>query len=203
MTLKLKISARNTKLGKIPSFSMSAKTTCPSKTEWCEKHCYATKLERLYKNVKNTYKINYQATQKVSFVNSMIREIKNSGQEVFRLHVSGDFFDVKYIYNWIKIAKTCPEITFYGYTRAWEHQDLIPHLGILNSLPNVVLFASMDETTVKNPPKTFRVAYAGDEKADGIKAVMCPQQTGKIEFCKDCKICFNTKLNNNVFFTTH
>ena len=99
MTLKLKISAKNTKLGKIPSFSMSAKKTCPNKTPWCEKHCYATKLERLYPNVKNAYAVNYKATQKVSFVNSMVREIKNSDTDVFRMHVSGDFFNVKYIYS--------------------------------------------------------------------------------------------------------
>lgn len=203
MKLTLKISKNNTKLGKIASFSLPSIKTCPSKTAWCEKHCYAKRSEIQYPNVKRAYGINFKATNKVSFVDSMIKEVEKSGNSTFRIHVSGDFFDVRYIYNWIKIAKECKEITFYGYTRAWEHQDLLPHLGILNKLPNVVLFASMDETTTTTPPKTFRIAYAGDEKTDDIKAVMCPQQQGKIDYCETCKICFNTKINNNVFFTTH
>jgi hypothetical protein len=203
MKLKLKISPKNTKLGKIPSFSLSSLKTCPSKTEWCKKNCYAQKCERQYPNVKRAYAINLNATTKETFVSRMIEEVRNSNSNVMRIHVSGDFFDVRYIYNWIRIAKMCPDITFYGYTRAWEHKDLLPHLGILNAIPNVVLFASVDETTTRRPPKSFRVAYAGDEKANNIKAVMCPQQQDKVDYCSDCKICFNTKSKTNVFFTTH
>ena len=128
--LLVKISKHNTKLGKIASFSLSSFHTCVSKTKWCDKHCYAKKSERQYPNVGKAYGINLEAIKDTGFVSSMIDEIKQNTKtnKVFRIHVSGDFFQVSYIYNWIKIAKACPDIMFYGYTRAWEHQDLIPHL---------------------------------------------------------------------------
>lgn len=204
MKLKLKISKGNTKLGGIRSFSMSSLNTCPSKTEWCAKHCYAHRQERMYPNVKRAYKINLNATSKKTFVYSMVEEIKNNNKNnIFRIHVSGDFKDVRYIYNWVSIAKQLPEITFYGYTRSWEDVNLLPHLGILNKLDNVVLFASVDDTTNKNSPKTFRIAYAGDNKPTHIKSVICPQQQEKVEHCLDCKLCFNKKINTNIYFETH
>ena len=201
----VKISKHNTKLGKILSFSLPTEKTCVNKTSWCEKHCYAKKSERQYPNVGKAYGINLEAIKDTGFVSSMIDEIKQNTKtnKVFRIHVSGDFFQVSYIYNWIKIAKACPDIMFYGYTRAWEHQDLIPHLGILNKLSNVILFASVDETTNKNTPHTFRVAYAGDNKPSNFKGIACPQQTNKVDFCSTCKLCFNKTIKTNIFFKTH
>ena len=205
---RVKISSHNTKLGKIPSFSTSSLKTCPSKTKWCSKHCYAHKSEVQYPNVKRAYRINLEATKKITFVESMVREVKeatkNKDTKVFRLHVSGDFFNVKYIYNWVNIAKQCKDVMFYGYTRSWESTDLLPHLGILNKLSNVVLFASMDETTIKNPPKSFRIAYAADEKPSHInKLISCPQQNDKVDYCTECKLCYNSNITTNIYFETH
>ena len=97
--LRLKISMHNTKLGKIPSFSLSSLKTCPSKTPWCEKHCYAKRSETMYVNVKRAYQTNLESIEKVTFVENMIATIKNVTKDnIFRIHVSGDFKDVKYIY---------------------------------------------------------------------------------------------------------
>ena len=202
--MKINLSKGNTKLGKILSFSISALKSCPTKTSWCEKHCYAKRLENQYPNVKQAYNNNFEVITDKDFTKNMIAEIKKANKNnLVRFHVSGDFNQVSYIYKWISIAKQLPEITFYGYTRAWEDVNLLPHLGILNKQPNVILFASTDITTTKNIPKTFRIAYAGDTKPNGIQTTACPQQNKKVVNCTDCKLCFTKKAKTNIYFKTH
>lgn len=49
--MEVKISSGNSKLGKIPSVSLPAGITCRNDCE-CSKKCYAKKLERLRRTVK-------------------------------------------------------------------------------------------------------------------------------------------------------
>lgn len=56
--MEVKISSGNSKLGKIPSVSLPAGATCRSDCE-CSRKCYAKKLERLRKTVREAYQHNY------------------------------------------------------------------------------------------------------------------------------------------------
>ena len=201
------ISPNNTKLGKIPSFSLPAITSCPGRTTWCSTLCYADKISRIYKNAAKSYQTNYTAAQyKQNFVqhmNTEILKLYNKGIKVFRMHVSGDFYDVKYIHNWVSIANANPNMMFYGYTRSWSIPNMLSHLEALRGLHNVILFASTDDTTVGNVPAGWREAYAGSVKPNGKKMVTCLEQAGKVATCDKCKICFNTKSNLNIHFKPH
>ena len=207
MTDELNISMSNTKLGKIPSFSISAIDSCPGATTWCMKACYASKVERIYKVAANAYARNFEATKDSDFVNLMnteIAKLTKKGITTFRLHVSGDFYDVRYIYNWLKIVKANPTMTFFGYTHSWSVPNLLPHIGILRAQPNVILFASTDESTVGTPPKHWRIAFAGDSSINPhTKMVACLEQTGKVKDCVACKICFNHVSTINIQFKVH
>ncbi len=201
------ISMSNTKIGKIPSFSISAIDSCPGATTWCSKSCYAERLSNLWKNVGKAYDNNFEIAKSPEFFALMDAEIKKliaKNINIFRLHVSGDFFDVKYIYNWVKLAKANPSMTFFGYTHSWSVPNLLPHIGIFRALPNVVLFASVDESTIGKPPKNWRVAYAGDPKLNiHPKMINCLEQVGKIKDCATCKICFNPISTVNIQFKVH
>ncbi|MCI4436574.1 MAG: hypothetical protein JHC33_07170 [Ignisphaera sp.] len=200
------ISPNNTKLGKIPSFSLPAINSCPGRTTWCSNLCYADKVARIYKNAEKSYYTNMDATTKVDFVSLMndeIAKLVKKNIKTFRIHVSGDFYDVKYIYRWVSIIQANPEMMFYGYTRSWSVDNLLPHLETLRCLPNVILFASTDDTTVGTPPATWREAYAGDTKPNGKKMVTCLEQAGKVATCDKCKICFNHKSTLNIHFIPH
>jgi len=204
----INISMKNTKLGKIPSFSLSAIEACPGKTTWCESKCYADKISRIYKNAYKAYSFNYAvARYKQDFVllmNMELAKLTAKSIKTFRWHVSGDFFNVKYIYDWVNIVKSNPEITFYGYTRSWSVPDLLPHLEALRSLPNVILFASTDISTVGNAPATWREAFAADDIPFGNqKMLFCLEQAGKVKTCDQCKICFNQKSTVDIYFKTH
>ena len=63
--------------------------------------------------------------------------IKANRIKVCRPHDSGDFFDQNYVNQWRRIARRCPETTFYCYTKSL-HLDL----GALSRLPNVTLIRS-------------------------------------------------------------
>ena len=38
--------------------------------------------------------------------------------EYVRIHSSGDFYSMKYLKTWVKIARNNPSIIFYGYTKS-------------------------------------------------------------------------------------
>lgn len=203
----ISISMENTKIGKIPSFSLPALDSCPGKTTWCEKACYAAKIERVYRCAKKAYDLNFELVKGTDFVatiNEELTKLVKKGITTFRLHVSGDFYDVRYIYNWLKIVKANPTITFFGYTHSWSVLNLLPHLGILRAQPNVILFASTDESTVGNPPKNWRIAHAGDSSTNPHpKMIKCLEQIGKVKDCAACKICFNHASTINIQFKVH
>ena len=55
----VKISPGNAKMGAVPSVSLPAYYTCRHDCECCKK-CYARKLERIRKSVREAYQSNYQ-----------------------------------------------------------------------------------------------------------------------------------------------
>jgi hypothetical protein len=213
MTVSLKkvktfvISKENTKLGKIPSFSLSAIDSCPGRTTWCEKACYADKVARIYKNAAKSYALNMEATTDKNFVTDMnieIAKLSKKGIKTFRIHVSGDFYNVAYIHKWVSIIKSNPNMMFYGYTRSWSIPNMVSHLEALRSLQNVILFASTDDTTVGTIPTGWREAYADSAMpTNKTKMIFCPEQAGKLTSCDKCGLCFNQKSTVNIFFKKH
>lgn len=204
------ISPNNTKLGKIPSFSLPAITSCPGATTWCAGKCYADKVARIYKNAAKSYETNFVAARSNKdfplLLDTELATLYNKGTRVFRMHVAGDFYDVKYIYDWVNIAKSNPGIMFYGYTRSWSVPNMLVHLEALRCLPNVILFASTDIATIGTAPKGWREAYAGDFpplKVVKPKMIMCLEQAGKLPTCDVCKLCFNPKSTVDIYFKTH
>ena len=92
----------NTKLGKIPSFSLPSVTSCPGHTALCASICYASKVERIYKNAKASYEVNFSAINDINFSAALIAELnkltaeKKNPVDTFRFHVSGDIADIKF-----------------------------------------------------------------------------------------------------------
>ena len=192
----LSIPVKNTKLGKISSFSLPPIKTCPGRSPVCEKLCYVDKFYRQYPSVPKAYAANWEAAESDTFVADMVAKIQ--GLPSFRIHVSGDFYSAEYITLWVFIAELCPDTKFWAYTRSWNVPDLVPHLEILRDMPNVQLFASWDES-MPEPPTTWRKAYMG---AGSQPAYDCPEQDGRKADCKACQYCFLGR-KGNVRFKIH
>lgn len=102
--MNIKISQGNSKLGNIPSISLPAGVTCRDDCE-CKNKCYAKRLERIRKSVREAYQHNYQVLKCTP--NTYWREVEASimMSRFFRFHVSGDIPDKSYLTHMIDIAE--------------------------------------------------------------------------------------------------
>ena len=89
--------------------------SCPNVTSVCEKVCYAGKLEKIYKGVKDVLLSNWNALQNatqdemVVMLSEMIQDFKNdcdkrNAEKLFRIHWDGDFFSDEYVLAWKSVT---------------------------------------------------------------------------------------------------
>lgn len=116
--------------------------TCPGSSNECRSICYAVRPVEEHGAVFNMW-----AGNAGSDVPPLPADAK-----LLRLHVSGDFDSVEYIQNWIDRMRERPDVTMWVYTRSWRVAELLPYLETLRALPNVQMFASMDESIPEMPP---------------------------------------------------
>jgi hypothetical protein len=200
------ISKGNKKIGRIANVSTVAGVHCDGKSSLCSdpNFCYAMRF--LFKLHGPKYMDNYLASLSADYVPYMIATIptytKHAKFPSFRLHVSGDFPSVAYVDKWIVIIDALKDIKFFAYTRNWTVAEYMPSLERLRALPNIQLFASLDNSMSQDPPAGWRVAYiAGDSRANGFD---CPEEARpkKKKNCEECKFCFMGS-RGNVIFTPH
>lgn len=117
--MNIKISPGNTKLGAIPSVSLPAGLTCRKDCP-CYNKCYARKLERLRKNVRESYITNYRVLE--SDPDTYWREVEASVMmsRFFRFHVSGDIPSVDYLVRMVGVAERNPHCEILCFTKRYE-----------------------------------------------------------------------------------
>ncbi len=99
-------------------FNLPAVSTCPF-ADTCKKICYADKGTFKYPVVQAKYHSNYELTKnKDLFIKVVQSEIIKKRIEYVRIHSSGDFYNLKYLNAWIEIARSNPNVIFYGYTKS-------------------------------------------------------------------------------------
>lgn len=197
----------NSKLGAgIGAVSLPPLVTCPGKTNYCSKVCYATKGFFRLGAVKNSLATNYDTAESDSFVDLVNAGIKKNKLKAMRIHPAGDLYSNAYIDKWIAIVKANPKVKFWGYTRSWDVPELVDKVNELAAEPNIELFASIDDTTVNKPPTTLRHA-AVSKSWDGYDKsyVQCPNQKNNKITCEKCTYCFKPSngFKNDVVFKEH
>ena len=197
----------NSKLGPgIGAVSLPPLTTCPGKTEYCSKVCYATKGFFRLGSVKGSLAANYQTAESDSFVSEVNAGITKNKLKAMRIHPAGDLYSNDYIDKWIAIVKANPAVKFWGYTRSWDVPSLASKIKDLAAEPNIELFASIDDTTVNKPPTYLRHA-AASKSWDGYDKsyVQCPNQKNNKITCEKCTYCFKPTVGTktNVVFKEH
>jgi hypothetical protein len=194
-------------------FSLPALLTCPGSTPCCQRHCYALRGRLAIRSNRKRYMANWVATREASFVPRMCREIHRRFVACARIHVSGDFYSAAYIRAWVEIARACPHVRFYAYTRSWRVAKLRPALEELARCRNVRLWYSCDKDTgtPDRVPKRVRLAWmmsAEDDtptRADLVfrvhrlrrtvqkrvgLALVCPTENGITDTdCGRCRVC--------------
>ena len=124
--MEVKISSGNSKLGSIPSVSLPAGLTCRNDCK-CKKRCYANRIERLRKTVREAYRHNYKLLKEKP--DTYWREVEASimMSRFCRFHVSGDIPDKDYLCNIIEIADRNPHCEILCFTKKFEIVNDIMH----------------------------------------------------------------------------
>ena len=194
--------------------------SCPNATSVCSKVCYAGKLEKVYKGVRDTLLHNWELLRNadedtmVSLLSEMINEFKSdcdkrNAKKLFRIHWDGDFFSDTYTNAWKIVITNNTDIQFWVYTR-------VPSAAAkLQGIENLSLYFSTDndnkDEAVKLSNQGIRLAYLADTFAIGqtdLKAMIgkvgakCPENKKAIPLidkegsaCVKCSLCVYNKAD--------
>lgn len=116
---------------------------------------------------------------------------------VIRLHVLGDFYSVEYLKFWEEMLSQHNNLRVFGYTAREIDSPIgaaIHRINVLQPDRFVVRYSRNMET------KRSGLWYAAEESFDG-KHFDCPEQSGKLESCAACGLCWT--VQNTVRFATH
>ena len=130
MFVRIHVSRGNAKLKKteklngatVIGFDLPAGHTCPHAGE-CKRICYAQKGNYRFPSKRDACMENWIASQQADFVQRMVAIItgiqSNNDKPLYvRIHASGDFYSIEYARKWAEIARQCPSVTFYAYTKS-------------------------------------------------------------------------------------
>ena len=195
--------------------------SCPGATSICESVCYAGKLEKIYKGVKNTLLHNWDLLKDadydtmVALLDEMIIDFKKdcdkrNAKMLFRIHWDGDFFNDTYVIAWNETIRRHPDVQFWVYTRVKNAAEM------LKGIKNLSLYFSTDDDNISiaEDLKTvhgIRLAYLGKtfaateskmKELTGKVGAKCPENNKQIPLissngsaCVSCGLCVYGKAD--------
>lgn len=198
--VKVSISNGNRKMGEIPSVSLPPIVTCKN-CATCAKKCYAAKLCRIYKSVREAYNRNLEIL--TADRDSYFEQVKTACKmaRYFRFHVSGDIIDVDYLDRMVKIARECKGTEILAFTKNYE--DVNQYFTTHKKPRNLHLIFSLPFTgaTIENPHNMpmAAVILKGQEPKENYK--VCGGN------CTECACkgvgCWELKKGETIAFYEH
>lgn len=115
---EVSISPGNSKMGHIPSVSFPSRATCRDCDCWIK--CYAAKIERLRRSVREAYRRNLAIYQ--NDPEEFWAEVESviCTSRFFRFHVSGDIPDDGYFARMVQLAARYPHCEMLCFTKKYE-----------------------------------------------------------------------------------
>ncbi len=194
--------------------------SCPGATSVCEKMCYAGKLEKVYKGVRNILVSNYEQLVNADYLTmyNLLDEMsadfnkdceKRNAEKLFRIHWDGDFFNETYVMAWRDVILKHKDVQFWVYTRS---DFAVPHLV---GIENLGLYFSTDAANRALGIKLkkqygIKLAYLANTFAEGKEdfkaiqdksAVPCPENNRKLKLITDkgsaCVLCSQCVFSRN------
>jgi len=191
----------NRKTGPMAAIYREVGATCPSSCPMLNNGCYARR---------GPTAIHAKASAAKVFNFDDLISRMSKGIDTVRLNVTGDFLkadgtpDEDYLDALEAAAKKYPNITFYGYTHAW---DILA--GRIKAMPkNVTILASVNSKEDARKAAVIGLTYARVTSTKDREAgeVYCPVDKAKkvkakpTITCRECRLCFDGKGRNIVFF---
>lgn len=196
----ISISTGNKKMGQIPSVSLPPVVTCKN-CSTCAKKCYAAKLCRIYKTVREAYDRNLEILKEDR--DSYFFQVKAAAitSRYFRFHVSGDIIDADYLDRMVKLARELKGTEFLAFTKNYE--DVNEYFTAHKKPKNLHLIFSLPFTGAKieNPHNLPQAAV--------ILKGQTPDENWKIcgGNCTECACkgvgCWELKKGETIAFYEH
>ena len=172
--------------------------SCPGETPTCKKVCYAGKLEKIYKGVRDNLLHNWELLKDANqdtmefLLTDMIADFKKdcdkrNAEKLFRIHWDGDFFNDTYTNAWKETILNHPDVQFWVYTRVESAAN------ILKDITNLSLYYSTDDDNKSIAQglsnQGIKLAYLSQTFAQGKEdmlnligkgGVKCPENNKKL-----------------------
>ena len=179
---------------KLKTVTLIERKTCPADcVHWDD--CYGN-------NMPFAHRISHENQNLLQ--KRIYNELLNSTNQLLliRLHVLGDFFNVKYVKFWSIMLNTFKNIAIYGYTanninsKIELSRDIAKEIIKLNYSKHSHIRFSND---LNNP---FSANSYDIVKPVKGKSILCPVQENKTANCGTCGLCWNQKTQS-IIFKTH
>ena len=195
-----------------PSWSLPAHKACPRANGTICDSCYASKGCYRYSSTQNAQNARFawtvesmrSAPGRAEWIAAMVDGIRKSGCAYFRVHDSGDMFNVAYAECWHAVCQALPGIRFWIPTRSWQKpksalpvfDPLLNTLRTLAMLPNVTVRPSALDFGDSAPVIAGLHAGSTAGMPDGVRASQCPapEQGGH---CGDCRTCWDRRIRRS------
>lgn len=191
--IDIRISPKNSKLGKIPNISLIPVKDCGD-CDHCMADCYALKAWRQYPAVRKAWKANSDGfRQDIGAAMVPIYEyLEKKSPKFFRIHVAGDFLSQEHVDAWIGCAEAFENTKFLAFTKMDLDFSAIPD--------NLTIIYSQwpGREISSDVPGTRAWVQDGTETRIPADAIECPGH------CDDCGMCWNLPaIGKDVFFYSH
>lgn len=200
--MRISISPGNSKMGMVPSVSLPSYKTCVPNAP-CFKLCYAAKIERLRKTVRDAYERNYAIWQAdpMEYFDQIDDAIKTS--KFFRFHVSGDIVDDEYFARMVDVAERNPHCEMLCFTKKYNivNQYIDDGLEIPSNLH--IIFSVWENLRCDNPHNfpEAHVKLKNGARTYRKDAMFCK---GNCENCaKTGDACWTLRPGEQVVFNQH
>ena len=195
------ISRGNSKLGSVPSFSLEPIKTCTN----CAKKCYAAKLARLRKTVRDSWEANTDAARTAEGREQIRAGVRFAcfNSRFFRWHVAGDIISPEY-FNDVIIACAFenPHVKFLIFTKNFGVvNDFVSAGGVIPSNLQII-FSGWGESLRPANPYSFPesdIIFRGEDDSHAEK--ICGGN------CTECNMrgvgCWELKPGEKIYFREH
>ena len=190
------ISPCNSKLGDIPSYSLSPHKTCKG-NECYNKGCYFLKLTKIYNSLLPTLDHNHYILNRYPIehtIDYIYNYIVYTQASYFRWFVGGDIPSQDFYNAMVKLAKRLPSVKFLCFTKQYNKIKF----GRIPSNLSIILSAwvgvPLPKTSQDLPIAYYQNGYEGRVENE----LHCRGN------CSKCYYCFNLKaLGKNIVFHRH
>lgn len=208
MSIDISIVDRNGELNptgknfKFMIFNLPREKTCVEATEQCKDNCYEKKSCR--GNVVRAREKNLEASRNELFIETIKSNIGENINDrkltYFRIHASGDFYNIEYLDKWVKIANDYvgKNIKFVAYTKSINILDkYLKDNGInINDINIKFIYSIMEDTKVED------IQLARNYNLMTYSALDISSVNGEnySKFCTmgcaDCMYCYDNVIGN-------